>query len=382
MRILYVISTPIEYSSSANMRNVALIKGLIENGNQVDIVSDGYNKQSKFIDFSICNVNFNKRYYLRRITDTKENVSKGALLNTVKLNISKFVSKLSVYDNRKVLVSKAKRIELTDKYDVMISSSDPKSSHVIAKKILQKHSDKIGRWIQYWGDPFALDINKTSLLPRFAFKESEKKILSMADKIIYVSPFTLNKQKELYPELSKKMYFLPIPYSEKKIYRETHNSVFSIGYFGDYNSNDRNIIPLYHAVQKLNVKMDICGNSDLVLKSKDGINIFGRQSQSKIRTLEANEDLLIVICNKKGTQIPGKIYHYAATNKPILVVLDGDLENKQAMKEYILNYNRFEICENSEEDIIKKIYYIQSKTFNCLPQEELYCRNIASEIIK
>ena len=29
MRILYVISTPIEYSSSANMRNVALIKGFV-----------------------------------------------------------------------------------------------------------------------------------------------------------------------------------------------------------------------------------------------------------------------------------------------------------------------------------------------------------------
>ena len=46
MRILYITSYPLEYSSSANMRNIALIKGLIENGNEVHTLSTNLDKES------------------------------------------------------------------------------------------------------------------------------------------------------------------------------------------------------------------------------------------------------------------------------------------------------------------------------------------------
>lgn len=61
---------------------------------------------------------------------------------------------------------------------------------------------------------------------------------------------------------------------------------------------------------------------------------------------EEDADLLIVLLNKKGTQIPGKIYHYAGTNKPILIILDGD--RKEEIKEYLSLFNRFYFCENNE----------------------------------
>ncbi len=379
MKILFVISTPIEYSSSANMRNVALINGLIQNGHQVDLVSDGYDTSSKYVDKSICKINFSKRYYLRKISTTnKSNVSSN---NSIKEKIFKLISKLSIYDNRKVLIRKAKKIKLTCDYDIMISSSDPKSSHLLAKVIKKYNNNLIDRWFQYWGDPFAEDINKSTIIPMKYIKKAEKKILSLADKIIYVSPFTLSNQKSVYPMLSSRMYFLPVPYLKKIIYKENKQNEVILGYFGDYLSKDRNIIPLYKSMEKLtNLQLIIYGNSDVNIKETNNVIIKKRQSSEIIKMVQEKCSILICICNKKGTQIPGKIYHYAATNKPILIILDG--ENSKEIENYLKKFNRYEFCLNNEKSIILAIKKLMKKGYNnYCPSDDLGCDKIAASFI-
>jgi hypothetical protein len=53
--------------------------------------------------------------------------------------------------------------------------------------------------------------------------------------------------------------------------------------------------------------------------------------------------------NKKGTQIPGKIYHDAGTNLPILIISDGDYGKD--IEKYFDKYNRFRFCSNVTDDI-------------------------------
>ena len=60
---------------------------------------------------------------------------------------------------------------------------------------------------------------------------------------------------------------------------------------------------------------------------------------------------LVHLCNLKGGQIPGKIYHYSSTTKPILFILDGTKKEQGIIKDFFNKYNRYYFCNNDEEDI-------------------------------
>ena len=97
------------------------------------------------------------------------------------------------------------------------------------------------------------------------------------------------------------------------------------------------------------------------------------------QNIEEETDILICICNKKGTQIPGKIYHYAATNKPILIILDG--EKKEELKTYFEKFKRYNICQNTEESIMENINKIIKEKNKCEPLKELNAKNIAKAFL-
>jgi len=388
MKILFVTSTPLEYSSSANMRNIALINGFIELGYEVSTLSSDIEKNSKYIDKTLVDIKFKNRYWISNSTIhenmTKKSNEENSLKSSIKTKLIKFIykiySKLTIYDSRKSLVNKLANIRIDEEFDLIISSSDPKSSHLIAKKLLEINPKIAKKWIQYWGDPFCIDINKRSCLPKSFIKKEEEKLIKACDCVVYVSPFTLDKQQQIYKKYTEKMKFLPIPYKKEIIYPKTNNKYTILGYFGDYNSKDRNIVPLYNTVEKMDIGLEICGNSDFVLESTEKIRILPRQKMDIIREKEKNVDLLVCVCNKSGTQIPGKVYHYAATNKPILLILDG--ENRKELKEYFERFNRYIICENTEESIEQIIKEKISIKENYCPSDEFKSTTIANKFIE
>lgn len=385
MKILFVTATPLEYSSSANMRNIALIKGLISNDHQVYTLSYYPEQDSAYYNLKLIEgINFKKRYFIPlsklHTSFTTKNEGKKSIKRKVKSLVYKIYTAFKIYDSRKDIVKRIGNIELDEKFDLLISSSDPKSSHLLAKKILEKSPDLAKRWIQYWGDPFLMDINCKSKMPKTIIKETEKRLLKSCDKVIYVSPFTLKEQKKIYSELSYKLFFLPIPYMKEKNYIATKNKIVEIGYFGDYYSNDRNILPLYNAIKNLKMNLTICGNSNIELEKTNNVEIYSRQPIERVEKIEKITDILICICNRRGTQIPGKIYHYAATNKPILIILDGD--KKEELRIYFESFNRYKLCENTEEDIMKAVKDIINEKVEYKPLTLLSSEKIAKKFIE
>lgn len=366
MKILYITADPLEYNTSANMRNRAIINGFIKNGHLVDTLSASVNSETVGYDKSVNIQNLNKRYWLdmsksySKLVIKKEELNKNRKTNKIKLKIKtllyKIYTKISLYDTKKSLVKKVKEVQFEEKYDIIISSSDPKSAHLLAEEVIKVNSEITKKWIQYWGDPFAMDINKSSMIPSIIIKKEEKRILSLADKIIYVSPFTHKEQCKLYKKLSTKMFFLPIA-CERKYNLEKVNKkdcFIKLGYFGNYYAKDRNIIPLVEMSQDDDtIKLILCGNTDVEIPKANNITSYERVSSEKVKELQNEVDILVCVCNRRGTQIPGKIYHYSATNKPILILIDGD--NKVELKEYFDSFNRFITCENEKEDILKTI---------------------------
>ncbi len=380
MKILFISASPLEYSASANMRNIALLSGFIENGCDVYTLTPRPQIDSKLYDETMCDIEIKKKYYIEMGNiRSKITIKKGKKAKIKKI-IYKILSKFKLYDFRSSLANK--KIIIKEKFDYIISSSDPKSSHLIAENLI-KNNPGIGKhWIQYWGDPFASDINKKTYLPQALIKKEEKRLISICNQVIYVSPFTLEKQKELYPQYKEKMKFYPIPYRRNIIYPDVKHKKYNIGYYGDYSKKDRNILELYNTIAECKDEfcLRICGNSDTKINELENIEIKSRQNLNSIREYEAETDILVCICNRKGTQIPGKLYHYAATNKPILVIVDG--EYSKQIEEYLNKFNRYTICLNKKDNIKEALEQIKRSQNNFEPCKMLNAKKIAKEIIE
>ena len=382
MKVLYVSTMPLDYSSSANMRNIALLKGLQLQGVELYLLTHESQKDLQHYDETLCNgITFKKKYIIKLSNIHAKATMKKNKKNKLKNILYNFLIKFKIYDFKSSLVNRINEINITEKFDAIISSSDPKSSHLLAKTLINKNPGITKKWIQYWGDPFAIDVNNKKLIPRFLIRKEEEKLISGADAIVYVSPLTLEKQKEIYKEYSNKMYFLPIPYKEELISKNLISSEVTLGYFGDFYSRNRNILPLYQALEKCtDVKLIICGNSDIKLDSTSNIKVNTRMNLKDMRKIESEVNALVCVCNKSGTQIPGKIYHYSATNKPIIVILDG--ENTTQIRKYLEKYDRYIICENNIESIIKLINYDTLTKRKFLPCKELEASYIAKKLLE
>ena len=367
MNILFVTSYPLEYNSSANIRNWGLIEGLLANGHKISTLSP-YPTDRELFNGNLLSDYFEKRYWVGSITDKQDDSHDVLPPNKIKARIKSLAFKLfnylSVYDRRSLLVSKINVTAIDKKFDVVISSSDPKSAHLFALKIIRKVPSITKTWIQYWGDPFSNDISFKRLFGNYFVNKEEKRLISLADKVIYVSPFTANAIKGKYPQYERKIHFLPIPYrSSDSVDNDASYELGLIGYFGDYNSTNRNIMPLYKSIRDIGYKANIIGNSDITLEPTEFIKIGNRIPSEQLMSVTKNTHVFVCVCNLHGTQIPGKVYHYVNSGKPIVIVLDG--ENKAELVKYFESFKRFYLCDNTVESIsscLKKVVQ-ENKTF-------------------
>lgn len=379
MNILYITSRAIEINASSSIRNIATIKGLVENGHNVTLCSMRPDNNGKYYDNKIADVNIKRIYF--------ESAMKTAIKTANRFNI--FHTKLyrmirgkRIYDSSKQIINHVDEVDISE-YDLVISSSDPKTSHLFAEKLFEKNGKRTA-WIQIWGDPFASDMTISGSKNYMKkIEKEEHRLLSKCDSVIYVSSATLDAQKNKYPDASKKMHYLPIPYLKKVISVQRENestNAVKLAYCGDYLSHIRNIVPLYDAVSNLQgYSMRICGDSDITLNPVENIQVSGRVPYQEVSRIEDSADILVLICNLFGTQIPGKIYQYSGTDKPILFILDG---NQKVIMQQFEKYGRFDFCSNDSNEIRKKLVEITKSKKKHTPVEEFSPKIVASGILK
>lgn len=387
MKVLYVVSRPLEINTSASIRNKATIEGLIELGYEIDLITSEFDSNHFNFDGSIINEKINIRYLKLNGIQTAARIGrKLRALRFLKGMIYKLTTRVEIYDNLKGIGKYASKLGVSDEdYEFIISSSDPKSSHLLVCKLFEKGVIKDTPWIQIWGDPFLSDITRSNKgwLFNYKVRQQENRLLNYATKVIYVSKLTLNEQQKLYPQFSKKMDYEPIPYVRKESYQLFNKSKNPITflYCGDYVSSIRNLKPLYEAIKNTEHKLVICGNSDLNLVSTDRIKIYPRVTFEKTKEYERECDVLIHLSNIKGTQIPGKIYQYSGTNKIILFILDGDISS---IRNTFENYERYVFSDNNSKNIEEAIQQIKNGIFDRTQfiVEQFNPKIIAGNIIK
>ncbi|MBQ8238022.1 MAG: hypothetical protein IJZ39_07745 [Oscillospiraceae bacterium] len=385
MNVLYVTGACLTKNTSANMSHNGYVQGLLENGCHVDILmaKDSWGQedaglpiwpQANYFSYESTSLQDRLQKKLRGCFGSTSTVSMqsggnigvAAAKGNVKSNLRAAAKKLfyycfptdPLYSLEHTWLKKAANFRNITKYDLVISNSSPAASHKMVGLLLEKRQIKCDRWIQIWEDPWFLDLYAE--YPDIVGEE-EHSLLRAAHEVYYVSPLTLDYQKQFYPDCAHKMKHVPLPFLNfVKNDPGSAKKSGSFGYFGDYYSQTRNLEPFYDALKKSGMQGYIYGNSNLNLASTEQIVVSGRVTLDVLAQVQAKTEVLIHLSNLKGGQIPGKIYHYSATGKPILFILDGTQEEQDILRSYFGQFNRYYFCENREESILSAIRNIQS----------------------
>lgn len=204
MRILFVSMTPFDYNASAVIQNKGIVKGLAASGNVVDTLTLAPIRGSIRYDGSMNDIaslienghyiELDQKY--KRLSAKSGNTVSGddlitSILRSGRLMIKRVYDSVAIFDAQSSNVKNVSKVHIDySKYDAIISSSDPKSSHLIAKEILRREKSFKGKWIQYWGDPMFHDITRKSDWRNRIVKYHERKLISSADRVIYASPLS------------------------------------------------------------------------------------------------------------------------------------------------------------------------------------------------
>lgn len=385
MKILVINGDCIQTNTSANLCHVAYINGLVNAGHEVTLLSA--DRENRNLDTSISIPSSVKHYTYRGMTlyeklslkkrdgnrmaasplpgnqAVKKGV-KGKIIAKAKFFVLSCYGLHGIYAK---FVKKAQKFRSEVIYDYILSISTPVTSHLLAHNLIKACHIQGKHWIQIWEDPWYSDAYGFNGLKKI-YKE-EKRLLSFAEKVCYVSPLTLANQKKLFPESANKMYWQPLPYyyESQKTKQETKKNCY--GYFGDYAPVARDLFPFYQAAKQTGIQVNICGNPQTLFSSTENIAIHPRLPLKELKPIEDATNVLVFLCNRKGGQIPGKIYQYSATYKTILFILDGTEEEKRVLRDYFEKFDRYVFCDNNEKDIIRAIQQIEHGK-NCMVKNE------------
>ncbi len=368
LRFLFISSYDLRRNTSSNIRTIALMQALKKNGYYVDVAYIQSNAQidEDFEDALTrgCENSFELiSCPVYRHNSIKTNNDKS--MSKIRQFLLKVYFKLFVYDVFQMnfrKISAKTLLSIPNDYDFIVSSSEPRSSHKLARIIIKKR--KIGaKWIQYWGDPMTNDVASNKLFPFLEHKE-EKKLLGSCDFAFYTNPGCARYMQRKYPFAISKIKWIPTSDIIRLREMLSCSNGTLLCYVGDYLSKYRNITPLYNVCNQIGYSLTIAGNSDLVFESTKFVSILKRVKRKKASEIENSSKILVVLDNERKDsdvciQIPGKIYHYGLTNKYILVI-----SNSLQLTSDYEKYKRFVFCKNNEDDIKASICQIMKNCFD------------------
>jgi len=369
MNILVVSLYPLERNTSVANSSISIIKGLLALKHNVTILMPIWPSNDTGCDLSQVRV-----VRIPGQPDQPYHISSKLL--------GKLHSHFDVLDVSQGYLKSIKEVIVPDEFfDVVLSLSDPKVSHIYTSELIRLKKIRYGRWIQHWGDPITGDFTRHYWWPEWVIRLYERSIIRKADKAVYVTPFTYEMECRAHPNLCQQIAFAPLPAEMLPIVDVPDSDDLRLSYLGDYHPAIRNLKPLYDACAGMDfVKLTIAGYGP-TYPNTENISILSRIPQQQAKQIEDNSDVLVCVCNITGTMIPGKVTYKASTKKHILVAIED--ENYEAMKAYFEMYNRYILCRNTVESISETLVRLKAmgKTDYTTP-EQLLPINIAKEILK
>ena len=293
----------------------------------------------------------------KRINGKNTDVPYGSLESSENDSLLKKLSlwfrlNLVVPDARKIwnkyAYKAASKELLTNRYNAVVTSGPPHSTHLVGLKLKKKYNIK---WIADFRDPWTkidyLDEYNRWKITQTIDEKYEKKVFDLFNRFIYSNPLIIKNFKK-----STKTYFLPNGYDKDdfQILKKVKNlDKFEINYFGII-SIERNPLSVLKSVNKIfeeknnrSIRINIWGNIHQSVKdiliSNDKYNIVNIHSyishKEMVEYLVYSNLLLVVVNNiksKKGI-FPGKIFEYLGSGVEILGIGPEDGDAAKILKE-------------------------------------------------
>lgn len=249
--------------------------------------------------------------------------------------------------------------------DTLITTGPPHSLHLIGLGLKEKLNL---RWIADFRDPWTSIVYhkelKLSALSEKKHKELEKKVLNTADQIIVTSPST---KVEFSQRTSKPIEVITNGYDVEPLERQELDEKFSLAHIGSFLS-ERNPRVLWKALREI-VKENPGFKNDFELKLvgvisqevSDAIREFRLDSfvknlgylphKESVIEQRKSQVLLLIESDSEETKmiLPGKLYEYMASHRPILAIAN---ENSD-IKNIIIQTNTGVFCDYFEKEKIK-----------------------------
>lgn len=329
--------------------------------------------------------------YKRFVGRKKEDSIKGGFLSENKS--PSLTEKISVWIRGNFFIPDARRFWIKpsvrfladflrrNPVDAMVSTGPPHSMHMIALGIKKKLNIP---WLADFRDPWTnIDFYDDLMLTKFAHQKhirSEREVLKTADKVVTVS---WNWAKDFEKLCSRRIDVVTNGYDPEDFINLSDNSrseKFVLCHIGSLNK-DRNPINLWKALSMLtkedecfrsNLKISFIGQTDYSVF--ESIKVFGLENfTEKIdylphqlameRALRATV-LLLPLNNTPNVDgiIPGKLFEYIASSRPILCIGPENGDSAKIIQECDAGFTcDFENTELMKLTLAKYFYFFNSK---------------------
>jgi hypothetical protein len=220
--------------------------------------------------------------------------------------------------------------------DTIVTSGPPHSLHLIGLELKQKLNVK---WFADFRDPWTtIGYHKSLLLSSYAAKKHknlEQKVLNAADTIIVTSKTTKTEFKAI---TNKPIAVITNGYDVENVEKQTLDTKFTLAHIGSFLS-ERNPQFLWESLVELlneipglknDLEIKLIGAvSQEVLdaiaefKLSDYLNLLGYVSHHQaIAHQKKSQVLLLIEINSEDTKsiIPGKLFEYMVSNRPIIAI--------------------------------------------------------------
>ncbi len=256
-------------------------------------------------------------------------------------------------------LKKGRELIKNKKYDVIISSSEPRTCH-LAGYYLKKISGV--PWIADYGDPwiYPLQAKKEFAYKIRAMEGIERRMLKHADAVTVTSEGTRQLYLERYPFLDPENMHIVTQGFDSNIFSKIKGepaSGFRVVYCGSFYSRLRDPSEFFHAVKEMgqeDIEVVIAGRinefSDMIKNEgpDNKIQYRGFIGHRQALALEKGATILLHLGNSVAEQVPGKIYEYLGSGRPVLCIRGSKNDLSADM---VLRYNKGLVVNNNKEEI-------------------------------
>lgn len=348
MNILVIIGNYYPLSSSVANCTKPLLKSLVENGHNVQLVTnntEGKDIPSVDIDgISIHSIGDTYAIQVRKINSIFEKTKTNKYLKAIFIKILKLpyyirynlfakepgMGGWSIKKNMKYCLMLHQKFD----FDVMISISQPFTSHLIAQQ-LNKHCKNEMMWVLYEFDPYSYNFTFSKHKSIQAqLRKQELAVFASVDKIILTPElYEFYKNKDLgkyYYKMQQVPYMFV--YSNRALGIDKEEGILGIeknclfAYAGGFYKDIRNPNFALHLFESLDIKFKFLLFTSyreeefqrIIDHSFSIFTVMEEVDQNEVISWLLKANFLVSIGNTVEIQVPAKIFEYMSLGKPII----------------------------------------------------------------